>query len=318
MSRPQRACLMPDSVRSASVRVPATSANLGPGFDSFGLALTWYDTVHARVLDDHKVQVEVSGSGAATVPRDETHLVVRALRAGLELAGRKVPGVALRCVNEIPHGKGLGSSAAAITAGLWLARALGDDHGVDDHGVDDQEWFALAARLEGHPDNVAACWYGGLTLAWGEAPAVHAACLDVHPDVHPLIYLPTGAVPTTTARAALPPTVPHRVAAASAAQAGLMIAALTSRPDLLLPASADFLHQDYRRHAMPETHDLVRRLRADNVPAVISGAGPAVLAFPERGRDEVTGRHCPPGWTTHTPAVARGGARLLDVGSGGE
>ena len=145
------------------VRVPATSANLGPGFDAFGLALGLYDDVVAQVSDDAGVRVDVHGEGSGTVPRDHRHLVAKAMLRGFDALGGRPRGLDLVCANRIPHGRGLGSSAAAIVSGLLLARSLvvGGEERMPDHAV-----LELASVLEGHPDNVAACLYGGAVIAW--------------------------------------------------------------------------------------------------------------------------------------------------------
>ena len=271
------------------VRVPATSANLGPGFDTLGLALGLHDSVEARVTGSG-VDIEVTGEGAADLAdAREGHLIIRAMRVAFDDLDIAQPaGLALRCVNRIPHGRGLGSSAAAIVAGLLAARALAGA------GTDPAEVLPLASMLEGHPDNVAPCLFGGLTIAWmagpaGSLPAARAIRLDPHPDVHPVLFVAPAPVSTKVARGLLPPTVPHADAAANAGRAALLIAALTARPEALLDGTEDRLHQDYRAPAMPRSHELVTRLRAAGVPAVVSGAGPSVLALlaGEPGRDEL-------------------------------
>ena len=259
------------------VRVPATSANLGPGFDAFGLALTLYDDVVAQVSDDAGIRVDVHGEGADAVPRDHRHLVAKAMLRGFDALGGRPRGVDLVCANRIPHGRGLGSSSAAIIAGLLLARALvvGGDERLPDAAL-----LELAVTLEGHPDNVAACLYGGVVVAFtrssGETDVLR---LSAAPGIVPVVCVPSTAVPTKRARALLPETVPHADAAFNAARAALLVPALTSRPDLLLEATDDRLHQPYRRAAYPRTGDLVAKLRAVGIPAAVSGAGPTVLAL---------------------------------------
>ncbi len=260
------------------VRVPATSANLGPGFDALGLALSLYDEVEARVVPSG-LHIDVSGEGAADVTdAEEAHLIVRAMRAAFEdLGSGQPPGIALRCVNRIPHGRGLGSSAAAIVAGVLAARALaGAAAGPDDA-------LPLANALEGHPDNVAPCLYGGLTIAWlaGAPPAITARAVRLEPaaEITPVAIIAADPVSTGVARGLLPARVPHADAALNAGRAALLVAALTACPEALLDATEDRLHQDYRAKAMPATRHLVGRLRAAGVPAVVSGAGPSVLAF---------------------------------------
>jgi homoserine kinase len=266
------------------VRVPATSANLGPGFDALGLALTLHDEVEARVVPSG-LHIDVSGEGAPDVTdAEEAHLVVRAMRATFDdLSTGQPPGIALRCVNRIPHGRGLGSSAAAIVAGVLAARALAGA------GAGPDEALPLANALEGHPDNVAPCLYGGLTIAWlsgagasdasASAGTARAVRLEPAAEIKPVAIVAPAPVATDVARGLLPARVPHADAALNAGRAALLVAALTARPDTLLDATEDRLHQDYRAAAMPATRDLVARLRAAGVPAVVSGAGPSVLAF---------------------------------------
>jgi homoserine kinase len=286
------------SFRAAAVRVrvPATSANLGPGFDAFGLALGLHDDVVARI-GEAGVHVDVAGEGADDVPRDKRHLVVRAMRAAFERMGGQPRGIDLVCANRIPHGRGLGSSAAAIVAGVLAARELVLG------GLDDGDVLALCSELEGHPDNVAACLLGGLTLAYGAG----VARLPVHPEIAPVAFVPGSRSSTAKARKLLPDSVPHHDAAVNAARAALLVEALGRRPDLLMAATEDRLHQPYRAEAMPRTAALVASLRAAGIPAVVSGAGPTVLAF--GGADFHAGR----GWTVVPLPVDTAGAQVLPV-----
>jgi homoserine kinase len=278
-----------------TVRVPATSANLGPGFDSLGLALSLHDVVSAQVTDGGLL-IDVAGPGERTAEFGEAHLVVQAMRAAFDLLGEQPPGISLRCVNAIPHGFGLGSSAAAIVAGILAARALGGDEAA---WLPDQVVLALAAEMEGHADNVAACLAGGLVIAWmpehGSAAAAEsdgvaapagaglARCvrLDPLPGLTPVLCVPAAPLATEAARQVLPPDVPHVDAARNAARSALLIAALTgaASPALLFEATEDFLHQPYRATSMPDTAALIIDLRRARIPAVVSGAGPAVLAL---------------------------------------
>jgi homoserine kinase len=289
---------------STSVRVaaPATSANLGPGFDSFALALELRDVVEAEV-GTGGIQVDVTGEGATELPRDETHLVARATRAALDSVGVRQPGLRLRCRNAIPQGRGLGSSAAAIVSGIRLADAL-----LGGGAFSDDEALALATALEGHPDNVAACLLGSFTLARVEPGGPRAVRLEVHPDIGASLFIPPFELSTALARGLLPPEVSHRAASANAGRAALLVAALTARPDLLYAATADALHQDFRRPAMPETLALVDALRAGGEAAVVSGAGPTVLVL-TTSRDALALRRWTPGeWAYSTIAVAPEGA----------
>jgi homoserine kinase len=264
----------PQSGRPVAVRVPATSANLGPGFDSLGLALTLHDIVEARIIPDG-ISIEVSGAGEDRLDAGEGHLVIRAMRAAFGLLGAQPPGIALRCVNRIPQGYGLGSSAGAVVAGLLAARALGPGGET----LTDTELLRLANQLEGHPDNVAACLAGGLTIAWRSSSGIRTASLAPLPGLTPVVCVPELPLATAEARQVLPPAVPHADAAANSARAALLIAALTADPGLLMDGTEDFLHQPYRTAVMPATAHLVGRLRAAGIPAVVSGAGPAVLAL---------------------------------------
>ena len=257
-----------------TVRSPATSANLGPGFDALGLALTLHDVIEARIIPDG-VAIEVSGAGEETAAAEESHLVIRAMRTAFDATSGQPPGIGLRCVNAIPHGYGLGSSAAAIVAGLLAARALAP-RGA---GLTDADVLRLATQLEGHPDNVAACLAGGLTIAWTSDAGPQAARLAPVAGLTPVLCVPDIALSTAQARGLLPPTVPHADAAANSARTALLIAGLTADPALLMAGTEDFLHQPYRAPAMPATVGLIGRLRTAGIPAVVSGAGPAVLAL---------------------------------------
>ncbi|WUR59035.1 homoserine kinase [Micromonospora chokoriensis] len=259
------------------VRVPATSANLGPGFDALGLALGLYDDLAAEVTSGG-VRVTVTGQGAGELPDDDRHLVVRAMRAGFDALGVQPEGLSVECVNRIPQARGLGSSSAAIVAGVLLARALVTDGG---HRLDEAGVLRLAAEIEGHPDNVAPCLLGGFTVAWSEPTGARAVSLPVADGVRPVVFVPAERGLTATARAALPDSVPHGDAALTAGRAALLVHALTNDPTLLLPATVDRLHQDYRAAGMPATSSLVSALRAAGVAAVVSGAGPTVLALTE-------------------------------------
>ncbi|RJL24491.1 homoserine kinase [Bailinhaonella thermotolerans] len=313
------------STPAFTARVPATSANLGPGFDALGLALTLYDEVTAATTGNG-VTVEVIGEGAGEVPADERHLVVRTMRAAWDRMGAAQPeNLTLRCHNRIPHGRGLGSSSAAICAGILLARALAGAEPEDTrHRADaklsapsakpfsDQDVYALADELEGHPDNVAPCLAGGFTIAWrGPGAGPGLARLEPSPEIRPVALVPGTRLLTETARGLLPAAVPHADAAANAGRAALLVAALTQRPDLLLPATEDRLHQDYREPGMPDTLDLVRRLRARGVPAVVSGAGPTVLAFSSGETLDSIASEVGNAWHIQPLNVDRDGAHVL-------
>ncbi|MDQ1603909.1 MAG: homoserine kinase [Actinomycetota bacterium] len=289
------------------VTVPATSANLGPGFDAMGLALGLYDEVRVTPLREAGLELEIDGEGADEVPRDDSHLVVRTLLITMErLGARPPPGLRLHCTNRIPHGRGLGSSAAATVAGVLAGRALADD-GAARRPVEDA--IALAAEIEGHPDNVAACLLGGLTIAWREGERVFAVRLDPDPELEAIALVPVQRLATETARGLLPATVPHDDASHNVGRAALLVEALTRRTDLLLPATEDRLHQGYRAAAMPETAALVERLRSAGHAAVVSGAGPGVLVLTS-AQTHPDLSLVPANWTTLRLPVAAGGARV--------
>ena len=298
---------MPTSpTRSVHVRVPATSANLGPGFDSAGLALDLHDDVVVRTTSGG-VEVVVEGEGAGRLPLDERHLVVRALRATFDRLGGQPAGLALRCTNRIPQSRGLGSSSAAIVAAVVAARALveGGAELLDDRGA-----LTLADELEGHPDNVAACLHGGVTFAWSTPEGPRVVRLDAHDDLAPVAFVPATTSSTAQVRGLLPPTVPYADAVLNASRAALLPLALTRDPALLLAATEDRLHQGYRAPAMPSTAALVDELRGRGVPAVVSGAGPTVLALTTRAtRAAVAVERS--GWSVRSLDVEPAGARVV-------
>ncbi|WP_407317057.1 homoserine kinase [Isoptericola halotolerans] len=257
------------------VTVPATSANLGPGFDAMGLALGLHDEIEVRLVASDDVTVEVVGEGAGEVPDGADHLVVRALQHTLEAAGAPLTGVHLRCTNRIPHGRGLGSSAAAVVSGIVAARGLL----ADPHVLDARTMLGIATAFEGHPDNAAPALRGGATLAWSGPQGPRAVDLEVDPRVRATVLVPDVRLATSRARGVLPDQVPHADAAFTAGRAALLVEALARRPELLLDATEDRLHQDYRAEVMASTAELVRALRAAGLAATVSGAGPTVLVL---------------------------------------
>lgn len=297
------------------VLAPASSANLGPGFDSLGLALSLYDELAGEVVGG-ELEVTVDGVGAEEVARDETNLVVSSMYAVFGVFRARPPGLRVRCTNTVPHGRGLGSSAAAIVGGVVLARALVQDGG---RRLNDEAALAIAAGIEGHPDNVAAALLGGLTIAVtdpdrgdGVIGGVTTTRVELGERLTAVAFVPPEAVATSLARGLLPETVPHADAAANAGRAALLVAAVQSQRDLLLPATHDVLHQRYREPAMPRSYELMTWLRSRGVPAVISGAGPTVLAFVVHpfDADELAGV-CPDGWVASALDVDTAGARVV-------
>lgn len=314
------------SFRAAPVRVvvPATCANLGPGFDSLGLAVGLHDVVLARVTDEG-LSVDVAGEGAGELRRDESHLVVKAMRATFTRLGGQPPGLELVCANRIPHGRGLGSSAAAVVAGVVAAGALVVG------GLADEDALAIAAGLEGHPDNVAACLLGGATVAWTPAGApadtgrsgrgrrwtptpVRAERLALADELAVVAFVPRASRQRTrAARALLPVSVPHDLAARNGARVALLTHALAHRPALLLDAVADELHEPFRLAAQPAGRELVDRLRLAGEAAVLSGSGPSVvvLVIGEAGQQRaIAAAGEVPGWDTLALPVERSGAHV--------
>jgi homoserine kinase len=292
---------------SVRVRVPATSANLGPAFDCAGLALSCYDVLEFGTAGSG-LSVEVSGVGAGDLPADESHLVVRAFRAACAELGWAPPGLRVAAENAIPQGRGMGSSAAAVVAGVVGAWALCPD--VEQ--IDRDAVLRLTSELEGHPDNVAPCLLGGATLSWMGSQGAHAVRLEVDPAVVPVVLVPPGTLSTHLARGLLPDVVPHADAAHAAGRSALLVHALTRAPELLFAATEDRLHQRQRTGAMPESLALVDRLRERGLAAVVSGAGPSVLVLAGGPGDlRVIGEVSRPEWTVLPLQVDLDGARVL-------
>lgn len=296
------------------VQVPATSANLGPGFDSLGLALAMHDRYIAQVLDEQVIDIDITGEGADNLPRNEKNLVIKSMYKGFEFLGGKPRGVALRALNVIPHSRGLGSSASAIVGGLSLARALvlgGNERMSND------DMLNLANEMEGHPDNVAAAIYGGATIAWQEMQHSHNVALSVQIEVDPrisaLALIPSTSVSTSKARKMLPELITHADAVKNSANTALLVHALQHRPDLLHTATEDYLHQTYRAEAMPASFALLTKLRKAGVAAFISGAGPSVLVLHMGGSTEVDelSRAAGDKFTASPLGISRSGASIL-------
>ncbi|WP_146361511.1 homoserine kinase [Arthrobacter yangruifuii] len=294
--------------QEVSVTVPATSANLGPGFDSLGLALTLYDTVRVRTSDTGGIVVDVAGEGAGDVPLDTSHLVVRTLLSTLRDAGYGVQGLHLSAENAIPHGRGLGSSASAIVSGVLAANSLlPAEARLDTAGL-----LHACSALEGHPDNVAPALAGDLAVSWETDGVFRSARAAVHPRVIPVVAIPDVELSTASARGLLPATVAHRTAAANAGRAALLIHALTVDPSLLLEGTRDALHQEFRAPAMLPSARLLQALRSAGFAAVISGAGPTVLCLAD---GDAAAREAEQAMTEHLRAAGSGeNWRVLRLG----
>jgi homoserine kinase len=300
----------------AQLSVPASSANIGPGFDFFGLALEIRDRYAAQVLDDETFDVDVSGEGADQVKKDSKNLVIKSMMRGFEHMGAKPRGIALRALNVIPHGRGLGSSASAIVGGLALARSLvltGEQY------MSDEDLITLATEIEGHPDNVAAAFYGGATIAWRESKVGNdgsnssigrAVSLKVDDRIKALLLVPENQLSTAKARKLLPEKISHQDAVLNSARSALLVHALAERPDLLFTATEDLLHQKYREQAMPKTISLVEKLRGAGLAAVVSGAGPSVMVLYSGAEDEIDQlQSVAPGFTAMKLAIAKTGVQ---------
>jgi homoserine kinase len=313
---------------SVRVRVPASSANIGPGFDSIGLALGIWDECVATVTAAPGLRIDIEGEGADEVPRDELNLIHRSMvQAWNELRVQTPAGLHLSCHNAVPHCRGLGSSATSIVAGVVAAQGLSDiatgRTGAGEGGFDGLDGFDqaftnnLAAALEGHPDNSSASVFGGMTLSWTDdiAPGqIHTVRLQVNADVIPVVFLPAARLSTASARAVLPAHIPHAMAARNSGRAGLLVEAVARRPDVLLAATREWLHQEQRRPAFPDSMALVDVLRGKGHAAVISGAGPSVLVLTTPAQLEDA---CSQGdrsvWRVLRPGIPVTGARLEKI-----
>ncbi|MFC8531530.1 homoserine kinase [Nocardia sp. NPDC057227] len=296
---------------TATARVPASTANLGPGFDSLGMALGIYDEIEVRTTATG-LSIRVEGEGADDVPWGPSHLVVRAIERGLEAAGVWADGLDVVCRNAIPHSRGLGSSASAVVGGLAAGCALAArfDPAL---AVQPDRLVQLASEFEGHPDNAAASVLGGIVVSWtesaqpGEVRSYRAVRLEPHATLRPVVLIPQERSSTAHTRGLLPETVPHGDAAFNVSRAALAVVALTERPDLLLPATADRLHQGQRAPALPLTTAWIARLRAAGIAATVSGAGPTVLALTTSGfPDDLREQAAADGLRVLEPGVADG------------
>jgi len=300
----------------AQVSVPASSANIGPGFDSFAIALEMRDRYAAQILDDESFDVDVTGEGADQVKKDAKNLIIKSMMRGFEHMGGKPRGIALRALNVIPHGRGLGSSASAIVGGLALARSLvltGEQY------MSDEDLITLATELEGHPDNVAAAFYGGATIAWLESKinsegvssnVGRAVSLKVDDRIKALLLVPENQLSTAKARKLLPESISHQDAVLNSTRTALLVHALAERPDLLFTATEDLLHQKYREEAMPKSIALVEKLRGAGLAAVVSGAGPSVMVLYSGAEDEIDQiQSISPGFNAMKLAIAKTGVQ---------
>jgi len=285
------------------VSAPASSANLGPGFDCLALALELRNEVEIRRGTSAEPVVRISGEGAGTTPTGADNLFLRAFAHG----GADIEGLEFEMINRVPFARGLGSSAATIAAGLVAAQAW--------TGADESDLLGLAAHIEGHPDNVAAALNGGLTLAWSNEDGVSAIGFG-EPDVAFVAVVSEAGLSTAEARAALPAQVSHADAVHTAARAALLVAAIGSGDcELLRDALDDRLHEPYRAPLVPllaAVRSVVHGL--DDVYGVtISGAGPTVLVWCQPGAEAGVAELLSPlrGAAAMVVAAAQQGATIL-------
>ena len=265
--------------QKVTVKVPASSANLGPGFDTLGLALGLYDTVDVEVIPQG-LEVEIFGEGEDDLPRDGSHLVVKAIRAGLKAADVDVPGLRVVCHNNIPQSRGLGSSAAAAVAGVAAA------NGLAGFPLDDAQVVQLSSAFEGHPDNAAASVLGNAVVSWTEIPVdgrthpqYKAVSIPVHPSIRAFALVPAFHASTEAVRRVLPSDVTHVDARFNVSRCAVMTVALQHHPELLWEGTRDRLHQPYRADVLPVTAEWVNRLRNKGYAAYLSGAGPTCMVL---------------------------------------
>jgi len=262
---------MPAAVK---VRVPATVANLGPGFDALGVAVRMHLEIDIEPRRD-SVDILIEGEGAEQLPADETNLVIKSMNTFFDFVGRRPPGYAVRVKNPIPLGSGLGSSAAAVVGGLYAARS------VTGRTVPQTEMVQLATQLEGHPDNIMPALLGGLVVCYRSQDGKDLRSFRLEPSERliPILAVPAEGFPTSEARKALPADVSFGDAQFTASRAALLVAAMTSGSgsDVLAEAMNDRLHEPHRLKLMPETAAVHEELRASGLAVALAGAGPSLL-----------------------------------------
>ncbi|MFW9195744.1 homoserine kinase [Corynebacterium striatum] len=270
----------------AIVTVPASSANLGPGFDTLGIALSLYDTVEVEVTNSG-LEVEIFGEGAEDLPRDGSHLVVKAIRSALNAADVSAPGLRVVCNNNIPQSRGLGSSASAAVAGV----AAGN--GLAGFPLTEQQVVQLSSAFEGHPDNAAASVLGNAVVSWTTVPVdghslpeYKAVTVDVHKDIKATALVPNFHASTQAVRRVLPSHVTHGDATFNVSRTAVQVVALQNYPELLWEGTRDRLHQPYRADVLPVTSEWVNRLRNRGFAAYLSGAGPTAMVLHTEPIDE--------------------------------
>lgn len=265
--------------KKVAVTVPGSSANLGPGFDTLGMALSIYDTVEVEVISQG-LEVEVFGEGQGELPLDGSHLVVKAIRSGLKACDATAPGLRVVCNNTIPQARGLGSSAAAAVAGVAAA------NGLCGFPLSEEQVVQLSSAFEGHPDNAAASVLGNAVVSWTEVPVdgrtepqYKAVNIAVDDRIKATALVPNFHASTEAVRRVLPSDVTHVDARFNVSRAAVMTVALQAHPELLWEGTRDRLHQPYRADVLPVTAEWVNRLRNRGYAAYLSGAGPTCMVL---------------------------------------
>lgn len=293
------------------IRVPATTANLGPGFDCLGLALDWWNVFEVETIN-RGLKVEVDCPDGVDIPLNRDNLVVYGMNAVYRLARLKRPPCRIRITTRIPIARGLGSSSAAIVAGLVAANTfLGNMYSRD-------ELVTIATRIEGHPDNVAPALLGGLMVAAMEGTEVTVARFPVPRELRCILFVPDYALLTRRSRGVLPKRIPRKDAIYNASRVALWIAALRERRwEWLEAATRDRLHQPYRAKLVPGMYALFdAAIRAGARGATLSGAGPSIIAFSVHQGEPVAramlqrSKRMGLGGSTHIVAVSPRGARV--------
>lgn len=273
------------SIASANyrLRVPASSANLGPGFDALGLALDLH--LECRFSAAPQFLLTVEGLDSSQIPSDESNLIWQTAMRLSQASSRALPAVRLHINNEIPIGKGLGSSAAALTAGIVIGNEL---LGL---GWSRQQVLQEAARMEGHPDNVSACVLGAVVATSMECDGLaHAVRIELPADYGVAAVVPEFALATSKARSVLPDTYSRADAVFNVQHSALLIAALcTGSTESFSAALQDRMHQPYRAKLIPGFSDMLRLHHEGLLGCALSGAGPSVLVFYRKGHESVTG-----------------------------
>lgn len=268
---------------TVKVRVPGTTANCGPGFDTIGIACTIYNEMTLTLSDQPGLAVEVTGEGAGIIPADEKNIAFRAIREVLRRVGENIPGIRIEMHNAIPLARGLGSSAAAIVAGLVAANAATGNQLSHDY------IFDMATALEGHPDNVAPAIYGGITVSMMQGDKPRSLRIVPTQPLKLVVAVPEFGLSTRMARQVLPKAVSFHDAVFNVSRTAMLIGALCQgQYDVLKYAMEDRLHQPYREKLIPGMPDVLAAAMDNGaVGAALSGAGPCLIAFTQHNQEAI-------------------------------